>query len=114
MCSGVIIGREGKRLVRVLDQEDGSVHRRHVDQVQVLPSRHNQPQEGDATTDDVTWKPRSEAISSTPSKKRAKVDQNLHAGKEDEQQQSYGDQNATRQEIDVDPEATLPMTDELS
>lgn len=36
---GLILGNEGKRMVRVLDLQDGSLdHRRHLDQTRILQS----------------------------------------------------------------------------
>jgi len=43
LSSGVICGREGSRIIRVLDPADGSVHRRHSDQVFIQPSSVCEP-----------------------------------------------------------------------
>lgn len=37
-CDGLIMGRSGNRIVQVLDRSDGSVHRRHLDQVTISTS----------------------------------------------------------------------------
>jgi len=44
-ANGIIIGRIGDRMFHVLDQEDGTVHRRHRDQLNLLqiPSENEEP-----------------------------------------------------------------------
>ena len=37
-CQGLLIRKIGDRLFYVMDRQDGSVHRRHIDQVQITPA----------------------------------------------------------------------------
>ena len=49
--NGIIIGRIGDRMFHVLDQADGTVHRRHRDQLNLLQIQSSENNEPSATTE---------------------------------------------------------------
>ena len=64
-CEGLVLGRAGNRIFNILDREDGSVHRRHRDQVLFSPPRSTDAQPQAPTETQLQRQPPSRSPSPT-------------------------------------------------